>query len=64
MTQQRIAAAVAAAPEAPGRVRAICRELSQLAREALPQLAAQGGGGAPFGWQNPLFSALPAVPAQ
>lgn len=66
MTPAAISAAVAAAPEAPGRLRAICRELSRLAREALPRPALAHGETGAFhsGWQNPLFGATPALSAQ
>lgn len=66
ITEQRIAQAVAAAPEAPGRLRAICRELSQLAREALPRAALAPATDPAFhsNWQNPLFGSGPALSAR
>lgn len=66
VSEQRIAAAVAAAPEAPGRLRTVCRQLSLLAREVLPRpaAAAQGDGTFHAGWTNPLFGSAPTVSAQ
>lgn len=66
MTPAAIGAAVAAAPEGPGRLRAICCELSRLAREALPRPALAPGDSGAFhsGWQNPLFGSTPALSAQ
>ncbi len=66
VSEQRIVAAVAAAPEAPNRLRAICRQLSLLAREALPRpaVAAEGDGTFHAGWTNPLFGSAPPVSAQ
>ncbi|KAL4430905.1 hypothetical protein ABPG75_006161 [Micractinium tetrahymenae] len=66
ISEQRIAQAVYAAPEAPGRLRAICQQLSQLAQEALPRPALGRTAAAnPFsnGWGNPLFGSTPALSA-
>lgn len=66
ISEQRIVDAVAATPEAPGRLRAICRQLSLLAREALPRpaVAEHGDGTFHAGWTNPLFGSAPTVSAQ
>lgn len=55
-----IASAIAAAPQGPGRVRAICKALHTLARSALPR--EQQGAGFKFGVENPLFGSH--IPAQ
>ncbi|EFN59398.1 hypothetical protein CHLNCDRAFT_56732 [Chlorella variabilis] len=65
ITEQRIAQAVAAAAEAPGRLHAICRELSQLARDVMPRPALAQDAAFISNWQNPLFGAMqPALSAQ
>ena len=55
VTERAIAEAVAAAPEAAGRLRDVAAALAALARAATPRPAGPGSAAFHSSWQNPLY---------